>query len=139
MIQQLLKTRDRSRNLEANQREVIELLRAMVLAPPVEAERLHAMFLDQRGSFLGDAPIGNSYSSSLSLRMRELFEMAFEMGASGIILAHNHPSGNCRPSQYDVDSTRRLKQVAQALDIELLDHLIFTRDAVYSMRAGGNL
>ena len=139
MIQQMLKTRDRSRNLDTSQREVIELLRAMVLAPPANAERLHAMFVDQHGSFLGDAPIGNSYSSSLSLRMRELFELAFGLGARGIILAHNHPSGDCRPSPYDVESTRRLKQVAQALDIELLDHLIFTRDAVYSMRAGGNL
>jgi DNA repair protein RadC len=64
---------------------------------------------------------------------------ALRHNATGIILAHSHPSGYCRPSGCDIATTRRLAQVAQALDIALVDHLIFTADAVYSMRAGGLL
>ena len=61
------------------------------------------------------------------------------MGARGLIVAHNHPSGDCRPSRSDILATHRLKEVAIALDIELIDHLILTENAVYSMRAGGDL
>lgn len=97
------------------------------------------MFLDEQRAYLDDAPMGSGCAGSMSVRMREIFGHALAVGASGILVAHNHPSGQCRPSQFDIDATRRLKTVAQALDIELLDHLIFTQDAVYSMRAGGNL
>lgn len=115
---------------------MIDFLRAMVIAKPFEAERFHVLFVDQNRSYLGDAPLGLGGNGSLSLRMRDLFSKALFCGANGILIAHNHPSGQCRPSRADIVSTRRLETVATALDIELVDHLIFTKDAVYSMRAG---
>lgn len=115
---------------------MINYLKAMVIAGPHNAERFHALFVDHRRSYLGDAPMGNGGCGKLSLRMRELFTKALSLSARGLLIAHNHPSGLCRPSESDIVSTRRLEKVATALDIELLDHLIFTRDAVYSMRAG---
>ena len=139
MIEQLLKPRGRARPLEASQRELVDLLRAMVLLPPRNTERFHAVFLDGQRSYLGGAPLGNGRTGSLSVRMRALFENALAMDARGIIVAHNHPSGLCRPSAFDIEATRKLKLVAEALDVELLDHLIFTQSAVYSMRAGGDL
>ncbi len=121
------------------QRALVDYLRAMVLAKPSHLERFHAIFLDESRSILGDAPLGQGRSSNLTVRMREIFERALVLQSSAIVIAHNHPSGLCRPSEYDLHATMRLKQVAEALDIELLDHLIITYDAVYSMRAGGNL
>lgn len=115
---------------------LVDFMRAMVIAPPFNAERFHVLFVDNAGSYLGDAPMGLGSSGALSLRMRDLFTKALVHGARGILIAHNHPSGQCRPSHADIVSTRRLETVATALDIELLDHLIFTKDAVYSMRAG---
>lgn len=115
---------------------MIDFLRAMVIAKPFEAERFHALFVDEKRSYLGDAPLGLGGSGQLSLRMRDLFSKALCLNADGILIAHNHPSGQCRPSRSDIMSTRRLETVATALDIELVDHLIFTKDAVYSMRAG---
>jgi DNA repair protein RadC len=50
--------------------------------------------------------------------------MAVQFPASGIILAHNHPSGNLKPSQADHQLTRKLKEAGKALDIPVLDHLI---------------
>jgi DNA repair protein RadC len=118
---------------------MIGYLRSLVLAPPLQHERGHAIFVDARSNWLGDTPCGIGTLSSLSLRMRALLGEALRLDAAGIILAHSHPSGHCRPSGCDVATTRRLVEVARALDITLVDHLIFTTDAVYSMRAGGLL
>lgn len=118
---------------------MIGYLRSLVLAPPLQYERGHAIFLNARGNWLGDVPCGIGTLSSLSLRMRALLGEALRHDAAGMILAHSHPSGACRPSGCDIATTRRLIEVARALDIQLVDHLIFTTDAVYSMRAGGLL
>lgn len=116
---------------------MIAYLRGIVLAPPVRHERGHAIFVDADSVWLGDAPCGIGTMSTLSLRLRELLGEALRHDAAGIILAHSHPSGHCRPSGCDIAATRRLAEIALALDIALIDHLIFTSDAVYSMRAGG--
>lgn len=120
----------------ANDCTTIDFLKSRVVIPPYEVERLHVLFLDENRSYLGDESMGKSGQWALSVRMRELFERALSLKASGIVVAHNHPSGECRPSRCDIVSTRRLEEVATALDIELLDHLIFTQHAVFSMRAG---
>lgn len=116
---------------------MIAYLREVVLAPPVTHERGHAVFVDANSIWLGDAPCGIGTMSTLSLRLRGLLGDALRHDAAGIILAHSHPSGHCRPSGCDIAATRRLADIAKALDIALIDHLIFTSDAIYSMRAGG--
>lgn len=139
MIGLIVADHSRENLASASERATVEWLRAMVVGPPSSGERFHAMFFDERQSCLGDAPVGSGRTGTIGFRMRELFGRALAVGASGILVAHNHPSGLCRPSQLDINATRRLKTIATALDIELLDHLIFTQDAVYSMRAGGTL
>ena len=119
--------------------KLVDQLRRSLLMHPDNSERLHVIFLDRRRSWLGEKRFENGTSSAFALRMRDLFSQALSLGASGIILAHNHPSGVCRPSQRDVEATRCVAGIAQALEIELLDHLIFTHSAVYSMRARGEL
>jgi len=118
---------------------MIAYLRDIVLAPPVRHERGHAIFLDAASGWLGETACGIGTVSTLALRMRTLLGEALRHDAAGMILAHSHPSGHCRPSGCDIAATRRLAEVAGALDIALVDHLIFTPDAVYSMRAGGLL
>lgn len=124
---------------EARLSGMIGYLRSVVLGDMDFAERFHAVFLDAERRYLGDAAIAQGGVSALTLRMRDLFGSALATGANGIIVAHNHPSGHCRPSQNDIAATRRLVAIGAALDVELIDHLIFTRDSVYSMRAGGDL
>lgn len=118
---------------------LVAYLRSLVLAPQETHERCHVVFVDARRRQIGDASIGLGSVSALSIRMREIFGEALRLDARGMILAHNHPSGHCRPSGCDIAATRRLAEVAKALDIALIDHLIFTQEAVYSMRAGGLL
>lgn len=102
-------------------------------------ERFLAIFLDHERAYLDDCLMACGHSAHLAVRLRDIFARALAIGASAIIVSHNHPSGDCRPSMSDIDATRRLREIACALDIELLDHLIFTREKVYSMRAGGKL
>lgn len=127
------------RSQEKRAGAMIAYLRKVVLAPPVTHERAHAVFVDAKGGWRGDAPCGVGTMSALTVRMRGLLGEALRHDAAGIILAHSHPSGHCRPSGCDIAATRRLNDVACALDIVLIDHLIFTSDAIYSMRAGGLL
>lgn len=61
-----------------------------------------------------------------------IFKRALEESASGVILAHNHPSGNLKPSQADINLTKKLKEAGRALDINVLDHLIITNESFYS-------
>lgn len=61
-----------------------------------------------------------------------VFKRALEETASGLILAHNHPSGNLKPSQEDISLTKRLKDAGKTLDIMILDHLIFTDNGFFS-------
>lgn len=119
--------------------QMITDLRGIVLAPPVFCERFHAVFLAKDRSVLSQAAMGYGNLSGLCLRPRELFSRALAVEAEGMIIAHNHPSGDCRPSMSDVEATIRIASIANSLEIELVDHLIFTHRATYSMRGGGEL
>jgi DNA repair protein RadC len=64
--------------------------------------------------------------------VRLALKTALEVGATGIILAHNHPSGTLKPSEADKKLTKKLKIAAESLDIKVLDHLIITEKAYFS-------
>lgn len=102
-------------------------------------ERFHVIFLDEDRGYLDDCFIASGNAAHLPIRLRDIFSHALKMGSRALIVAHNHPSGDCRPSNSDIQATKRLSEIGRALDIELLDHLILTREKVYSMRAGGKI
>jgi DNA repair protein RadC len=66
-----------------------------------------------------------------------LFKLALLENAKGIILCHNHPSGNLNPSESDLSITRKLKQAGNLLEIQIMDHLIITSTGYYSMGDSG--
>ena len=63
----------------------------------------------------------------------KVFKNALAVGAVAIILAHNHPSGTLRPSSSDIQLTKKLKTAGESLDIKVLDHLIVTEKAYFSL------
>ena len=105
------------------------------LQNPTE-ERLHAVFLDMEGHFIRDERVGSGGRSFLALRMRPLMHRALELGASMMILAHNHPSGRPFASKEDQEATANLEWIARTLDVALVDHCIVAQGKVYSMRRG---
>ena len=64
--------------------------------------------------------------------VRLVLKNALEVGATALVLCHNHPSGTLKPSQADKDITQKLKTASQSLDIKVLDHLIVTEKAYFS-------
>lgn len=68
-----------------------------------------------------------------------IFQIALEHHAASIILAHNHPSGNLKPSQADISLTRKLCSAGSMLDISVLDHVIFTNSSYFSFADEGML
>lgn len=70
---------------------------------------------------------------------RVILKKALEVGATSVILCHNHPSGNLQPSQSDKDLTTKIKEAAKYLDIKVIDHIIVSEDGYYSFADEGNL
>ena len=70
---------------------------------------------------------------------REVFAEAVAERASGIIVAHNHPAGGVEPSEADVNITKQLRDAGRIVGIELLDHIVFNREAYYSFLEAGKL
>ncbi|MCB0447804.1 MAG: DNA repair protein RadC [Gelidibacter sp.] len=71
--------------------------------------------------------------------VRLALKTAIEVGAVGLVLAHNHPSGTLKPSEADRQITQKLKTAAESLDIKVLDHLIITEKAYFSFADEGML
>jgi hypothetical protein len=71
--------------------------------------------------------------------VRIILSVALKCAAVGIIISHNHPSGNLTPSQPDINLTKKLKHAAETMDIKVLDHIIVTHDSYYSFSDQGLL
>lgn len=97
-------------------------------------ECLYAVYLDQAQCYIRGEQIGIGNRAGADSRMSLLFRRAVELRASALLLAHNHPSGSCAPSRADLHSTARVDETARRLDLQLIDHLIVTRNAVYSIK-----
>jgi DNA repair protein RadC len=76
---------------------------------------------------------------SVELPVRDIIIDAARLGSAGIVLAHNHPSGDKRPSRADCSAMRRLARAGEAIDLTILDHLIFAGGRCSSMRRMGLL
>ncbi|MBQ5999765.1 MAG: DNA repair protein RadC [Treponema sp.] len=63
---------------------------------------------------------------------REIFSEALKENAAAIVVCHNHPSGNCRPSEEDIETTKTIKASADILGITILDHIIFSKNSYFS-------
>jgi DNA repair protein RadC len=77
--------------------------------------------------------------SGLAFPLRNIILDAVRHGSTGLVLAHNHPSGDPHPSLADCRTTRRLASLAEAMDCAVLDHLIFAGDECTSLRRLGYL
>jgi DNA repair protein RadC len=75
--------------------------------------------------------------NSATIRVGEVFKEAVRRNSAGIIVVHNHPSGEATPSIDDIEVTRQLVAAGRLLDIELLDHLIIGRGQYVSLRERG--
>lgn len=103
----------------------------------LEREELRVVILNAKNAVLkvSTAYVGN-VSASL-VRVGELFRDAVRLDASGVVLVHNHPSGDPTPSPDDLHLTAETIAAGRLLDIDVLDHLVIGRDAWVSLRDRG--
>lgn len=95
--------------------------------------------LDTRNKLLGMDLISVGTLNASIVHPRETFESAIRRHAAKVIIAHNHPSGDPDPSQADLETTKRLKDAGQILAIEVVDHIIVTKDKYLSFIEDGLL
>lgn len=100
-------------------------------------EQFKVLFLNRANRVLGIYELSNGGMSGTVADPKLIFVAALKAGASGIILAHNHPSGNLTPSQADIELTRKIKDGGRLLEIQLLDHIILTTENYYSFADEG--
>lgn len=94
-------------------------------------ERLRILFLDSARGLIADEEVQRGTLAQLALYPRTIFRRALEHNAAALILVHNHPSGDHRPSEEDVLATRRLDQIGRALDVRILDHIVVTAGHIH--------
>jgi len=97
------------------------------------------LLLNRANKTIGFAKISQGGITGTVIDPRIVAKYAFESLATGVILCHNHPSGNLDPSLADKDYTSKIKQALKLLDIELLDHLILTDKSYFSFADEGIL
>lgn len=97
-----------------------------------QIEEFWVLFLNQANFVIRKEQISKGGISQTSVDVRVILKTALEEMATGIILAHNHPSGNLKPSEADKQITRKIKEAGKTMDIEVLDHLIVTQKAYFS-------
>lgn len=89
-----------------------------------EVETFSVVMVNTRRRCLGHSVISNGTLDTLLVHPREVFRVAIVAGAAAIVLTHNHPSGDPRPSEADIKVTRDLIRAGQLLKIEVLDHVV---------------
>jgi DNA repair protein RadC len=100
-------------------------------------EHFYSILMDSKGSVLRAVPVHIGTLTMSLVGPREVFREAIREGASSLIVAHNHPSGDPEPSPEDVEVTLRLAEVGELLDIPLLDHVIIGDKRHVSLKGRG--
>ena len=102
-------------------------------------ERFRVLFLTSQNELMADDLVWEGTVGEAPAYPREVVKRALEVGATGIILVHNHPSGNHQPSKGDVDATRRIAEAALIMGICVHDHIVISRAGWSSFRRLGLL
>ena len=99
-------------------------------------EEVHALWLDVRQHSLGSEMLFRGGLDGVQVVVRTVAQFALARNAAAVVFAHNHPSGDARPTRSDVSLTRRLAVALELFDVDVLDHFVVGTEVI-SMRKGG--
>ncbi len=121
----------------ASSRDAVEIFQ------PLLGDYLHEefwiLFLNRANMIIGKEPVSKGGMSGTVVDPKIIFKAALDRKASSIILCHNHPSGNTKPSEADIRLTKSLFEAGKVLEISVLDHVIVTQNGFYSFADEGML
>ena len=104
-----------------------------------KTEQFRILFLDRKNVLIADEVQQRGTIDHTPVYPREVVKRALELGAAGLILVHNHPSGDPKPSRDDIEMTKEIRRAAEALGISIHDHLVIGRKGHASFRSLGLL
>ena len=100
-------------------------------------ERVRVLYLNARNMLILDEHVGDGSIDEAAIHPREVIRRALDLGATALILVHNHPSGNAQPSRADIDITNRIAEAGRLLGVTVHDHVVIGREGHVSLRAKG--
>lgn len=124
--------KDKRRNSINNAKDVVKIFLSDMLF--LKKEHFKSIFLDSRKRIIKDEIIFVGSLNTSIIHPREIFQAAFEEGAAAIILLHNHPSGDPKPSDDDIEITKQLVKAGEILGIEIVDHIIIGNNRYFSFK-----
>lgn len=135
-----LRTRDEDAALDPQIKSSTDIYNIMrIKLERLEYEEFWVLYLSRSNRIIYEECMSKGGVSGTITDIRLILKRALELLASGIILVHNHPSGNLRPSPDDDRITTKTKEAAKLLDINVLDHLIITPTSYFSYNDNGRL
>lgn len=102
-----------------------------------QTEEFHLLFLNHKNALIADELQGVGTIDHAPVYPREVVRRALEIGATAIILVHNHPSGDVEPSKADIDMTRQIITAAHPLGVKVHDHIIVGANKTFSFKSRG--
>ncbi|WP_438965105.1 JAB domain-containing protein [Flavobacterium sp.] len=121
-------------------KEVEKYLRDMIDLKRIDlVEFFWVLYLTNSNRLIAMAEIGVGSSTQVGVSVKTIFQKALLVNAIGIIVAHNHPSGNLQASDADISITKKISQAAKFLDMVLIDHIIITSEGFMSFAKEGLL
>ncbi|MAS87750.1 MAG: hypothetical protein CMH30_07240 [Micavibrio sp.] len=100
-------------------------------------EQFRVFFLNRKNRLIADEIQSRGTVDQSAVYTREIVKRALDLGATAMILAHNHPSGDPRPSQADIEMTKEIIRAAEPMGITIHDHVIIAKSGVESLRNSG--
>jgi DNA repair protein RadC len=100
-------------------------------------ERVRVLYLNAQNMLIHDDHVGDGSIDEAAIHPREVIRRAFDLGATALILVHNHPSGSPQPSRADIQITNRIAEAGRLLGITVHDHVIIGREGHVSLKAKG--
>lgn len=95
-------------------------------------EEFKILLLNNDNEVLGIHSLSKGTTNSVNVDLKLMLAVTIKTCASGLIIAHNHPTGKLKPSEGDISLTKKVRKACSYLDIALLDHIIITKDKYYS-------
>lgn len=102
-------------------------------------EEFHALWLTSQNQLIESECLFVGSLTQTSVFPREVVRRALEVNAGAVVFAHNHPSGNSRPSSSDIELTAHLKRALALIDVKVVDHMVVTESATTSLAEGGHV
>jgi DNA repair protein RadC len=133
LLGRVLREQIKDRPVIGSWNALIDYVRVQMAHEPTEQFRL--LFLDRKNLLLRDEVQSRGTVDHTPLYPREVVKRALELGASAIIMVHNHPSGDPTPSRPDIDMTRQVVQALSAVGISVHDHVIVGKNRTLSFRS----